>query len=177
MKLKNIRKKIKSKKGATMIEFSIVAMIFLMVFSIGFDFIMLGYKYMSVSDYANDLVRTISVQGGAAANAPNGFQGGAAAYKTLNKIKAEKNAFAKTVGSPSNDFKVYIVTYNNLNQRVEKNIDKLTGFTFDYLTPFEIIIEYTPKLEILSNFNVSLTNKIRRVKMGVSEYVQNHQYD
>ena len=177
MKLKSIRKKIKSKKGASMVEFVMVVMIFLMVFSIGFDFIMLGYKYMSVSNYANDLVRTFSVQGGADVSAPKGFQGGASAYKTLSKIKAEKKSFAKSIGSNPDDVNLYFVSYDNLGKRNEINLDNTTGFTVKYLTSFEIIVEYTPKLEILSNFNVSLKNKVRRVKMGVSEYVQNYEYE
>lgn len=177
MKLKSIRKKIKSKKGASMVEFVMVVMIFLMVFSIGFDFIMLGYKYMSVSNYANDLVRTFSVQGGTDVVAPKGFQGGDDEYKTLSEIKAEKELFAKSIGSNPDDVNLYFVYYDNRGQRVEVNLDDTTGFTVKYLTSFEIIVEYTPKLEILSNFNVSLNNKVRRVKMGVSEYVQNYEYE
>lgn len=159
-----------------MVEFTMVVMIFLTVFAIGFDFIMLGYKYMNVSNYANDLVRVFSVQGGAHSTTPNGFQGGATAYKTLNEIKAEKNAFAKTIGSSSSDVKVSVAYKNPSSARVEVDIDRINSFMVDYLTPFEVIVEYTPKLELLSNFNVSLTRKIKRVKMGVSEYVQNYQY-
>ena len=174
MKLNNIKKKIKSKKGASMVEFTIVMMLFVTVFSIGFDFIMLGYKYMSVSNYANDLVRTLSVQGGVESSTPNGFQGGDSAYKTISEIKSEKDRFAKSIGSKSDEVDVLVVYYDNLNVRHEKKIDSMTSFNVEYLTPFEIIIEYTPKLEILSNFNVKLTNKMRRVKMGVSEYVKNY---
>ena len=176
MKQENVKKKIKSKKGASMVEFTMVTLIFLTVFSIGFDFVMLGYKYMSVSNYANDLVRTLTVQGGAASSTPKGFQGGSAAYKTLSEIKTERNNFAKTIGGASSDVKVYVAYTDSSNTRVENNINNITTFTVKYLTPFEVIVEYTPKLEILSNFNVSLDKKVKRVKMGVSEYVQNEEY-
>lgn len=174
MNVKKVIKKMKSKKGAAMVEFTIVLTLFVTIFCMGFDFIMFGYKYMSVSNYANDLVRVMSVQGGAASSVPRGFQGGSNSYKTLAKIRSEKNVFAKTVGAKSDEVNIFVVYDGNAGQRQELNIDTITGFTVDYLVPFEIVIEYIPKLELLGNFGFSLKNRVRIVKVGVSEYIQNY---
>lgn len=176
MSLKKSVKKLKSKKGATMIEFTISMLIFLVVFSAGFDFVMLGYKYMNVSSYANDLVRTMSVQGGAASSAPRGFQGGSSAYKTLNNIVSEKNAFTKTIGAQNGDLKVYVNYDDGTGTRRRYNLESITGFTVRYLMPFEIEVEYTPTLEMLGNYGFSLNNRVKVVKAGISEYVQNYEY-
>lgn len=175
MVIKKIKNKLKSKKGATTIEFTIVLMIFLMLFSLGYELIMLGVKYLQVSNYANDIVRTISVQGGIENRVPSGFQGGDAGYKTYDELLSEKRLFAKSVGVESNDVRV-IVSYETSPNTVETfDLDRQVPVEIGYLKPFEVTVDYEPNLELTQNFGAVLDNVLRKTKMGLSEYI--HDYE
>ena len=50
MVVKKIKEKLMSKKGASMVEFTMVMLMFLLIFTIGYELVMVGYKYVQVSD-------------------------------------------------------------------------------------------------------------------------------
>lgn len=170
MRFKKSKSKLKEKKGATMIEFTMNMFMFLMLMSLGFELMMLTTKYLQVSNYANDLVRTISIQGGIDRTAPSGFQGGNSAYKNYTTLIDEKNRLAQSVGVPSDDLIVRISSGNT-------NID-LTArvpIKIDYLESFKVNIDYRASSELTHNFGVALNTVLRRTKVGISEYL--HDYD
>lgn len=174
MILKKIKSSLKNKKGAGAIEFTINMFIFLMILSLGFELIMVGVKYMQVSDYANKLVRTIAIQGGVDTKVPSGFQGGSSGYKNLNTLVREKNQFAKSVGVDPNDLSVTIIRETSSGSKVSTNIESGTAVRLNYLESFEVKVDYKPKLEVLHNFGQSLNGILRRTKVGLSEYVYDY---
>ena len=170
MILEKIKSKLKKKKGAAAIEFTINMLIFLMVLSLGFEMVMITTKYMQVSDYANDLVRTIAIQGGVEKTAPSGFQGGSSAYKNFTTLINEKNELARIVGVSGNDLIVLITsgsTTVNLTSKIPIKID--------YLETFKVSIDYRANSEVTHNFGAAINTILRRTKVGLSEYL--HDYD
>lgn len=174
MIFEKLKHKIKSKKGAGAIEFTINMLIFVMIISIGFELIMIGYKYLQVSDYANTIVRTISIQGGIQKTVPAGFQGGADGYKTYATLLKEKADFAKSIGAKNSDVVVKITYKNSSGTTVTSNITSEATIKIDYLDSFEVTVDYTPKLEVADNFGAKLDNILRKTKKGLSEYVHNY---
>lgn len=174
MIFEKFKNKLKSKKGAGAIEFTINMLIFVMLISIGYELIMVGYKYIQVSDYANDLVRTISIQGGIQTSAPAGFQGGSSGYENYNTLIAKKNTFAKSVGVNPSDVDVTITYKNSSGILTTTNLNSKATIKIDYLDSFEVKVDYTPNLELAQNFGAELNGVLRRTKKGLSEYVHNY---
>ncbi len=174
MVVKKIKEKLMSKKGASMVEFTMVMLMFLLIFTIGYELVMVGYKYVQVSDYANDIVRTLAVQGGVDRQVPAGFQGGASAYKNFDKLIAEKNAFAKTVGVSPSDLTIRVSRETSNGSLVTNSIEERVPIRIDYLQTFEVTIDYNPSLELSQNFGAKLNGVLRRTKLGLSEYLYDY---
>lgn len=175
MVVKKIKEKLKSKKGASMVEFTIVMLIFMLIFSIGYELVLTGFKYVQVSDYANDIVRTVAVQGGVDRNVPAGFPGGSDGYKTFDELISEKNKFAKSVGVSSSDLKIKVSRETSDGSVITNYIENRIPIKIDYLQSFEVTIEYKPSLEVSQNFGAKLNGVLKRTKLGLSEYV--HDYE
>lgn len=175
MVVKKIKGKFKSRKGASMVEFAIVMMIFMLIFSIGYELVLTGYKYIQVSDYANDIVRTMAVQGGVDRSVPAGFQGGSDGYKTFDELISEKNKFAKSVGVSPSDLRIKVSRETNNGSMITNYVEDRTPIKIDYLQSFEVTIEYKPSLEVAQNFGAKLNGVLKRTKLGLSEYV--HDYE
>lgn len=165
-KLRCIKAKLKEKKGASTVEFAIVMLIFVFLFSIGFEFIMLNSKYLHVADYANEITRVIAIQGGADNKVVSGFQGGNNAYKTTYDLRYEKDRFAESIGIDESKFKVYIHSGSQTF-----NLDTQGIIKIDYLQPFKIEVKVEPGLDVVDNFGEFVMSKIlKNTKMGVSEF-------
>jgi hypothetical protein len=83
---KNIRK---NKKGSMAIEIVFGCFIFLIVMCLLLDVVLLGWRFSVVSQTNSYIARTVGLQGGVLASAPDGFPGGNGAY--ISKSEIAKN--------------------------------------------------------------------------------------
>lgn len=173
-------KSLKSKKGASMVEFTGVLFLFVILLSAGYEFFMMGNKYMAVSNYANDLARTISIQGGVENMPPKGFQGAGTQnneYKTSADIMKSVEKLGAKIGQDPEDISVYIKYQpNNDSPFVTKKLNGGSSIEIPYGDRFEVKVDYVFRLELLNQITKLTDSKtVERTKGGVSEF--EHNYD
>lgn len=176
--MKKILKELKNKKnGASMIEFTYSLLLFLILLIAGFEFFMMGYKYMTVSNFANELSSTIARQGGVQTSAPRGYSSGGTTYKTSGDILNSINRLGGKIGQDSSDITVR-VTYQpeGSNTFRTDNLTGASGIEIPYGNRFEITVGYVFRFKLLNQIN-TLTDSyiIERTKGDVSQF--EHDYE
>lgn len=178
--LKKVTKQIKGKKGASTVEFVGNMFLFVTLIVTGFELFMMGYRYMTVSNFANELARTISIQGGVNSSVPSGFQGGNGVfsnYKKSSDIVNDINSLANSIGQEPSDITVRIrYQQDGSGAFIERTINSGTISEVEYGDRFEVIVNYVFRMMYLDKL-VSLPDSItvERRKMGVSEF--EHDYE
>lgn len=176
----SIFEKIKSRKGASTVDFSYNMLLFVILIVAGYEFFMMGYKYMTVSNFANDLARTISIQGGVDVTVPNGFQGGNgvfSSYKKTRDIMNDVNDLANSINQDVSDIEIRVKYQpSGGNTFITRTLNSGSSLEIDYGDRFEIIVSYMFRMEMLDKVvNVNDSFEIERRKGGVSEF--EHDYE
>lgn len=176
--IKKILKELKkNKKGASMIEFTYSMLLFLTLVIAGFEFFMMGYKYMTVSNFANELASTIARQGGVQTSAPRGYSSGGTNYQTSGNIIESVNRLGRKIGQDSNDITVR-VTYQPEGSNIFRT-DNLTGASnieIPYGNRFEITVDYVFRFRLLNQIVIlNDSHIIERTKGDVSQF--EHDYE
>lgn len=173
-------KNLKSKKGASMVEFTGALFLFVILLTAGYEFFMMGNKYMAVSNYANDLARTISIQGGVENLPPKGFQGAGtqfSEYKTSTNLMESVEKLGAKIGQDPKDISVYIKYQpNDESPFVTKKLNSGSSIEIPYGDRFEVKVNYVFRFELLNQItNLTGSKTIERTKGGISEF--EHNYD
>lgn len=175
--IKKFLKEIKNKKGASMIEFTYSMLLFLTLVIAGFEFFMMGYKYMTVSNFANELSSTIARQGGVQTSAPKGYSSGGTSYQTSGDIIRSINNLGGKIGQNSSDITVSI-KYQPEGSNTFRT-DNLTGASsieIPYGNRFEITVGYVFRLELLNQITtLGDSHVVQRTKGDVSQF--EHDYN
>lgn len=170
--IKKFSKKIKNKKGAGMIEFVYAMMLFLTLVIAGFEFFMMGYKYMTVSNFANELSSTISRQGGIQISKPNGYSSGGTSYQTSKILVDEIKNLGDKIGQNPTDINITI-KYQPTGSTSFKTatLNGSSNIEIPYGNRFEITVEYRFRFELLNQI-VPLPDSgtIQRTKGDVSQF-------
>lgn len=151
--------------GATAIEIVIGVLIFLLVFCAILDLLVLSWRFAIVSQTTTHVARTVGLQGGIMASAPDGFPGGSEQYVTSSQLKAniEKNFAAASI-LPGE----YSVTVNGVE--VGGSVD------IDYREFADIRTEVDYTWEALSNFFPGdLSSQVYSKRVAMSEF--KYRYD
>ena len=150
--MKRIFAILKKKSGASTIEFAISLLLFVTLFVGGYEFFMMGHKYLTVNSFANNLARVISVQGGVSVNTPKGFQGINTAnnnYRNSANIARSIDNLAESIGQKKEDVDVYIAYQDNDSSNTTKKITPSLEIEIPYNTKFEIIVKYKFRMMLL----------------------------
>lgn len=170
-------KKLKSKKGAGMIEFTYAMLLFLTLVIAGFEFFMMGYKYMTVSNFANELSSTVAKQGGIQTLAPKGYSSGGTDYQTSGDIIKSINNLGAKIGQDVSDITVRVKYQpEGSNTFRTDNLTVASGIEIPYGNRFEITVGYVFRFELLNQIT-ALTDSytIERTKGDVSQF--EHDYE
>lgn len=172
--------RLKEKSGASMVEFTIAMFLFVILVVSGFEFFMMGHKYMTVSNFANELARTISIQGGIDVRTPNGFQGAGTIYDnymTASKIMKSVNSLGDKIGQHPEDISIKVKYQpEGSDSFVEKVISSGSSIEIPYGNRFEVTVGYLFKTELLQKVvDINSSYMIERQKGGISEF--EHDYE
>lgn len=172
--------RLKEKNGVSMIEFTYVMFLFVILVVAGFEFFMMGHKYMTVSNFANELARTISIQGGIDTRTPSGFQGVGTTrdnYMTASEIMKSVNNLGDKIGQDSGDISIRIKYQpEDSDSFVERAINSGSSIEIPYGNRFEVTVGYLFKTELLHKVvNANSSYMIERQKGGISEF--EHDYE
>lgn len=118
-RIKDLYKKIKSKKGFLAIEIVIGMFMFLLILSFLTDVSLLTWKFNAISHANSSLARTVGIQGGLLSSTPVNFPGGDENYVTISEMdsrikeimdKAGVEEYSYTVTPNKADYGEYITT-------------------------------------------------------------------
>lgn len=176
--IKNILKKIKNKRGASMVEFTYAMLLFITLFVAGYEFFTMGYKYLTVSNFANELSSTIARQGGIQTSMPRGYGAGGTTYKSSSVLNGDIDKLRKSIGQDKEDISIKLAYQNNNSDSMNNVITLNSGTNVEipYLNRFEVSISYKFKFELLDKLVPTLTSyTITKTKGDVSQF--EHDYN
>lgn len=138
---KNIKDKIKNKKGLSTIEWVICMLIFLMFVSFLFDLFFISYKQFRVSAEGTNLMRVISNQSGIEDNTPYNYPGGDENYLTVDEAYDRLNETFKGLGISEDDWEMEVsmrdktlATIEDTTVIIEQGASGIKGDYRDYVT-------------------------------------------
>ena len=179
--MKKYINKLKIKEGSSMIEFVNVMLVFIILFVISIELFFIGYKYISVSSFANSLTQAVSIQGGIQPTSPKGYETANVTYLKTSDIMSNIDNLSKSLGQDPSSITVKMkyqktdsngaVSYNTVT------IKNGTNIKLDYGNWFEITVECSLESMVLGDLvplDISNLN-IARTKGGVSQF--EHSYD
>lgn len=171
--MKSLRKRFKSKKGSSVLEFVMGLMIFVMLAGFVVDLVIIANKQFTVSQAANQLVRQISVQGGVKPSAPGGYPGGELAYMDAREMNQFLLEEFNGTGLKGSDWSMALKGFSPNGQAVSTNtLNSRTNFEVDYRNLFEFEIEYDYNWTIMGQLVPLLKDKTTVVqkRSAVSEF-------
>lgn len=177
--MKKILRKIRNKKGASTIEFAISLLLFVTLLVAGYEFFMMGHKYLTVNSFANNLARTIAVQGGVSTTTPKGFQGINTSnnnYKNSTYINNSINHLAESIGQKREDISVSVVYKNKDNITVTKTLNASSEIEIPYNNKFEVIVKYKFRTIVLHE-QVKMYDSLEITKRKSDISYFEHEYD
>lgn len=165
-------KKVKSKKGASMIEFTYSMLLFLILLIAGFEFFMMGYKYITVSDFANGLASTMAVQGGVKSSKPNGYSSGGTSYQTSSNIVSSVVNLSEKIGQDPSDITVKVKYQPEGSNSFKTDIlSGASNIEIPYGNRFEVTVSYMFRLQFLNQITTLEDAKvIEKTKGDVSQF-------
>ena len=180
MLLKNAILKFKNKNGSSTVELVNVLFIFLVLLIASVELFSLGYKYISLSSFANNLAQTVSIQGGIQQSSPKGYETANVSYMKTSDIFNAVDSLADIIRQDRDSITIKVryqktnsngtVSYNTVTLKDNSNIK------IDYGNWFEITVEC--KLENLLAGNLvpidSSLVTISRTKGSVSQFEYNY---
>lgn len=178
--MNNFIKKLKSKKGASAIEFLNSMLIFIVLFISAIELFFLGYKYIAISSFANSLVQVISIQGGIQENSPTGYETANVTYINTQEIFNSAESIANSMGQDVSSLTIkikYQSSQSNGTTVVNSVIlNKNSNIKIEYGNWFEVTVDCALQ-NILTGelvpINTSLAT-ISRTKGGVSQFEFNY---
>lgn len=142
-RLRQLKQKMKSKKGSSVLEFAFGLLTFVLLFAFAVDIIMITQKQYTVSQTANQLVRQISVQGGVNASAPTGYPGGNQAYMDAREMKTLLQQKMSGSGISADKWSMELDGFDRSGNLIASSpLTNATNFEVDYQDLFEFEIEY-----------------------------------
>lgn len=145
-----LKNKSKSKKGASVLEFAMGLLIFVLLFAFAVDIIMITTKQHTVSQTANQIARQIAIQGGVKQSAPTGYPGGDKAYMDSKEMVVYLQEEFKDAGIAPTEWKLELEGFSPSGHPVGvRSLTNGTNFEVDYQNLFEFEIEYQYKWNII----------------------------
>lgn len=171
-------KNIKNRKGASSIEFTYTMLLFLILLMAGLEFFMMGYKYMVVSDFANNTASTLAIQGGIGTSKPTGLSSGGRAYVTSANMNNNIADLGRKIGQPATDITVKVKYQPTGSTTFRTDIlSSSSSIEIPYGNRFEVTVSYVFKLQFLQQISSSITKSttVTKIKGDVSQF--EHNYD
>lgn len=164
--IKEVASKLRrGRNGSMAIEIVIGCFIFLMVFCLLMDLVMLGWRFSVVSQTNSYVARTVGLQGGVLSSAPQGFPGGNDAYLSTSELMSGIQRSFEKGGIASDEFTVLIDGH-----------PLSSGARIDYREDIEIQIEVDYQWKYLSTMIPgAVDNTITSRRSVISEF--KYRYD
>lgn len=168
--------KIKSKKGASTVEFTYTMLLFLMLLISGLELFMMGYKYITVSDFANGVASTIAVQGGLRTTSPNGYNAGGSFYTNSYAMMNSVDSLSKKIGQPTSDISIRIKYQPaGTNSFTTTTLSSSSNIEIPYGNSFEVTVSYIFRLQFLNQIApISDSITVEKTKGDVSQFEYNY---
>lgn len=151
--LKEKYKKLKKKKGITSLEAVIGTLIFLFLFCVTCDLLMMSNRYSALTDTGKELARTISVQGGALEEKPPGY---ASNYYTITDLEELINKNMSAAGFKNGEWAVYIQYTKVYDDTEHKSKDENSTQKLIWCGGSTLSHQPTMKIDYLSNFTIKI---------------------
>lgn len=157
---RQLRAKMKSKKGSSVLEFVFGLLTFVMLFSFAVDIIMITQKQYTVSQTANQLVRQISVQGGVKPSAPSGYPGGNRAYMDSREMNTLLKQKLNGLGITDDEWSMKVEGFDRSGYPIASSqLSNATNLEVDYQDVFEFEIEYEYEWNIMGQIVPAMNGK------------------
>ena len=172
-RLKELKRKSKSKKGSSVLEFAFGLLTFVLLAAFVVDIIVVTNKQYTVSQTANQIVRQMSVQGGVKPSAPIGYPGGNQAYMDSREMLAYVQSELNGANIKNDEWTMRIEGFDPNGYPVARNnLSNGTNFEVDYRNLFEFEISYDYKWTIIGQIipPMGSTRSTLQKRSAVSEF-------
>lgn len=170
---RQLKARMKSKKGSSVLEFAFGLLTFVMLFSFAVDIIMITQKQYTVSQTANQLVRQISVQGGVKPSAPSGYPGGNRAYMDSREMNTLLKQKLNGLGIKDDEWSMKLEGFDRAGYpTASSQLSNSTNVEVDYQDVFEFEIQYKYKWNIMGQLVPMMkgTNTAVQSRSATSEF-------
>lgn len=142
--IKKLKELQKNNKGVMAIEIIIGLFIFLMMFCLLMDLLILTWKFSVIGQTNSFVARTAGTQGGVLYSAPEGFPGGDQAYLSVDEMNAKIANNFRSAGIEAGDYQVFV---NGRNITAGASSGEI-----DYLEEFDTEIRVNYRWDFINNF-------------------------
>ena len=178
--MNNFIEKLKTKEGASTIEFLNSMLIYIILFVSAIELFFLGYKYIAIGSLANNLVQVISIQGGIQESSPSGYETDSVKYVNTQDILNSAESIAKSMGQKKESLTIRVryqktqsdgtISHHDVTLKSNSNIKIEYGNWFEVTVQCNLENILTGELVPI---NTSLST-ISRTKGGVSQFEFNY---
>lgn len=177
--IKNIKNKIKNKKGLSTIEWVLCILIFITLVSFLFDLYFISYKQFRVSAETSNLMRVISNQSGVEALTPNNYPGGDENYLTVDEAYDRLDTAFKGLGIGEDDWDVQVSMRNKTASTIENRTIALEkgqpGIKADYRDYITLKVSFKYKWGLWSQMvPADITGVINVERHGFAEWKEDY---
>lgn len=170
--MKNIKQKLKEKKGISTLEFAVSLLVFIMIFSFLFDFFFIAYRQHQVSRITSDLVREIAIQSGLESTTPSNYPGGPDNYVTVSEAYNALSKQMQDLGVTNFSAKVTMENRGNGTNYISFDLSPgESGYRTDYRGEISLEVHYTHKWGAWRSFIPFIQDAERTItRVGYGEY-------
>ena len=176
-RIKQMRKKLKERKGSIFIEYTIGLLMLVVFVAFCVDILLIGHKHYYIGEEMGNISRTLSVQSGAEMMTPTGYPGGDEAYQTSGEILSRMELIAEAAGFERSEWDLYVVETNQDGDVVRSGkLSETSDFKADYLNRISVQFSGTFDWAILSSAVPSVgTDKLLEIeRISMAEYLRNY---
>lgn len=177
-RLKKIVNLVKDERGATLLEYVIGLLMFVVFVAFSLDILFVATRYHLMGREVNDIARALSVQSGTTAEVPYGFPGGDDAYLTSSEILNRITKTARAVGFEDHEWELYLEETDANGNVVRSGVlTEKSNFPVDYLNKITVHFRGTYRWSNSAASGIpgigrERTMSIKRVVMA--EYLRNY---
>ena len=173
--VKQIKEKLKNKKGMLSIEYMISFLVFLVLLTFTVDLAVLSVKRNQMTKFSQTVVRQIKVQSGALATMPTNFAGSDSSYVTSSDLTSAFTRKLTDLGLSTANASIVIEGTSRTGSPRTYTFQpgRTASADLKYQTPFTVTLKFKYKWGFFSSFLTDSEGMMTVVSSGYTEYNQN----